>query len=1475
MFNKNDKAPWNAAAGTVFTGAAGYAFLKNKRAFQDAWSAGNTNVIGQTVAESQSMAGFNSVKNTISNATMIDETLQAGVSSFEKRIGTMESIANIHASTYQALMSGGALTHEDALGAMSLINKQGSATGAYKAGLAAVQKHSGNLGAFQSSIKGLTSNVSIQSSISSGGYGRNTRASFSDANNFLLSAEARKNSLRIQDRVKAAADSNVSLTWSYQNVEDILSGKKITTPMMIGTVDKSQIAAIPLANTGVTYGGKNLNTRYITRKAYDESGNIMSFPDVYEQSFVESIEKSKTNAQLKRNVLDANQRLIEHMNVRDSGNRAAAIWSSKYTTSGGLASARLTSQEAISYGANIKEDDVLNLLGRGLYPYTSPGAAGKGTLTTRNLAEDLFGPLGAFASASDRPTQFVRREWGVTKEAKSMATPFKGMFGKNYDRLDRKIQGSLYGRFMYGGQLPSAGEAYSAPQLMTFYAKPANKGYGLGYNAPALNQMLAGEEGVISNRVTGMMEYERILQKKITLDEGFQLNKTLKTALAHKPAIGETIPLSLGLDESFIGIEKGTGKSIMSNRDFDSMTTAIGAELTGPNEAKIYMRERRKLSSNTMWKFFSEENKYMAAAADENKMRSVLGAAGLGDTVSIAGQKVEAMFSGKLVGRNKLALLTQQIEATSMFVGHKMDTGMKVSQEALDFLADPTAALNVKRLLADAAGDADIQIQRNLIGMAKQWEFTQKEMQLTFGLTGEKELKSLVDMGALRPKEAYGIMQSPGVIGLGKGRLGDLAIEGGSGGFGSFEQSGFRALSMKGKTGQRYAAELSQRIVGKGELSAADKMAATITGQEPFFQKLMRKQDTVESLLSGDLIREEGRFVSIGNKVAGFGGSDTLYIPGMGEAPELMRDKIIKGEAIQTPLVKELNAFKRTVRDAATGEVSEAEFEMAADSLRNVATQQSENQAAAQGKIFGSKYLTGQRKNFTKDVDAFRISQKSGNEMFEDLMSRTQSQDQLDFLKSQQDKFRNNEIITGGMWRHPTTGPESFQFVKFRQDMDMVDNMIASPTKFGKMAIDGGAEMPIDVSEMVGFKGDFDRDQFTLSLIGDRRTSDQVRRKMANMSGQEYNQYLFNHYNLKDMMESKLGKKTSPNVLSPDFLREGFRKLTTAKTTTGQVNIAMQKLKLGLQYSQPDQYRPAAEMLYHLEEAVIGGKHGVLGADIYKGISESVQEGGVSGARKLEQVARSVFGDQPIRRTGSITDAMGNVTQHQFDFDPRRFAQTTMSSLDSIRPEVEGVMKAASAARGKNVGNVALEDAIAMFHSRRSGSVDVAQSVMQANADNVGKSTMRVSRAVFRGQTKARSLFGVFKRASKPLLAGAGLAAGIMLMSPSTASTVRNPEGVDGGRNLDPESYGPPGGLEMNPPTPRMNMSPKIYDSGGGRPVSHANIRMRTNDLDSSSSNFMRSARQLSNGSSVNIKTRDDRSMLDPRSLASKIHERL
>ena len=1469
----DERSPlWGITAGAALAGSAGYAGYVHRNAFARAWKTGAIDVTKKATSLTETMPGFN-VGAVLSDAVVADETIRAALVSMEKGFGLSATIGDIHTAAYEAIMAGGKKSHEEALGVLTKINQQGSATDAYSAAIDAVTVASGKSTLFESRLGEFTSDilkrnrafVQAGAVTSEGGIG-GVIAGAADFSK--LSASAKREALAIQENLGVVAKGKFDIDWDYKIIEDLIGGQKVTTPMMIGEVSGIRLAEIPLASTGYTYSGANLTSRYITRGAYRGTGEKIKYAELYQRTVGDAISRARNNTQLKQNLLSAHRTLIEEMGARDSAARAAAVWTGPFVTSGGAAKARLIGMEAIGYG--VPQEDVVNLIGRGagLYPYTSPGAAGKGVLSTQNLAEELFGPLGSLMSAEQRPTQFVRGEWGVTREAKAAAEGFGGTFGGAYNRLGRKGATEFYKKNIYGGMPVTSARAYSVPQLITFYAKPSTKGYGLGYQASALNKMMAAEEGVISARVTDMMEYERIVQKKISFDEGMRINKGLMTELKGRK-IGD-IPLELEgvLPKGFVGIERGTGAEVAGE--------IIGAEVSGPNQATVFMRERKKLSENEMWKFFSEENKFMAAAADKRRMARVLEAAGAGDIADITGQGVEAVFSGKLVGRNQMALITQQTEAISMFLGKQLDMGaLQMTPEIQAFLDNPSAALDVSGIIRRNSSNAAFEIQKNLMGMAKGWGFQQREMQLTFGLASRETLMGAARAGVIDWRTAGHIARAPGVVGLGKGMLGDIATEGGAGRWGSFEQTGFRALSMKGEVGERYAVELSKRIAGKGELGAADVMMSTMLGQEGIMARFGRDVGSLEKLADiapADLIQSEGRFVSLGRRFDAFGGSNVLYIPGLNEAPTMVGDVVAKGKRVNAPLTSELLSFRNLLK---RGKVSGDELELAAANLRTLGLQTAEAQAAARGKVIGSKVLTGMRKTFEKDADVFRISGEMGEQMFEDLIGRAESESQLNFLKQQRAAFREGQIMTGGMWRHPTTGPESFQFVKFKKDAQLANGMVAAPTQYGKLHFQD-KNIPVDVSAMVGFKGDFDRDQFVLSLISDERTNSMARRSINNQQRIAYSQYLFNHYSMKNVIEGKASKGAQLSVLSDDALRQGYRKLSTVKTTTGQVNIALQKLKIGLRATAPGEYRPMAELFWHLEEAAIGGRHGILEGDLYQAIAQSVEEGGEKGIKRMEGVLKTLMGGETRTLSGTITDAYGVTRQHSLHYDPRQWAETAIASYDTVSQDVDISMRAVAAARGKDIGDISLNQAVEMYHARRTGSIDFAQALMQANADNVDNFTLKTSRLMRQGGARARGIMNVIKRAKKPLLAGVGIATGVMLMAPAVSGTIGGgPEGPNAGRGMIPDDYGPPGSQGINPPLPGMNASPRLYDIGGGKMTSRANIRMRINDLDSSSRDFMRSARQVSDGGRVNIRTKDDRSILDPRMLANKIHERL
>jgi hypothetical protein len=1462
----SDRSPlWSLAATGALATGIGFGYTKNKLAFNQAvgnlaqFARGATDdIIGQSLKNTS--ANRFALGRIISNAP-VNEQLGYSIANLSGSLNNIKT--NLHMAAYESVMSSGGVSSKAALAKLNPILEQTSSFDAFKAASSAISDLGGNTSLFESRVRaaeatGVYSSDLLSKSVrSEGGMGRilPKDVMLSD-----LPEEAKSRFLAIQENLSGAAGGKFSISGKAKLISDIVEGEKITTPMGVFNVGGQQIN-IPLSNQArFTYGGANTSTRYIPRQAYTGGGANLSFSEMYERSVVDALQTSKYNTELKNRIYEINQNVIDTMRDRDATARAAAVWSMPEPAmpSGGRARARLMAQQAIAFGATPEE--IESLVGQGkLFAHTSPNAAGKGTLFSSNMSEKLFGPLGSLISAEQRPTQFIRSEWGATALSKQSAQPFSNTFGQFYNRVDRKIKGPEYEKLLYGGANALSGEAYSAPQLMTFYAKPSISGYGLGYESSALNNILAQEEGVVSQSAQNMFEYERTVQKKISLESGLAVDEELLSALKGKRR-GEYVGFKSPVEGArFLGVEAGTGKQVITGAERAGFRqAAIGAELTGVNEATVYIRERRKLQNNELWKFFSEENKFMLGLRNDKEFKNIAKAAGLKNT-TLAGQRIESIMSGKLVQRNKFASITQQIEAASAILSNQVDTGARLmNNDIAAFLSDPAKALNVSAIMQSGAANADVQIQRNLIGLTKKYRFTPEQMGLTFGLT--KSIDPFRDL--LTRRDISAIRNAPGVIGLSKGRLGDLAS--GSWGRGSFEQSGFRLLAMKDAA---YADELSRRLVGTGNLGAVDKLAASVLGQQPLLDKFKRGElESLSDISAKNLVQNEGRYISLGRGFAELGGSKELYIPGLQEAESIVGSVQSGGKLIDSPFVKELKSFRRLMRKGASDE----ELEIAAKGLRNITMSQVESQFAARGKVIGSQILTGMRRTFSENSDVFRISRESASRMFDDLIERA-NPSQAKFLAQQRESALAGNIMHGGMWRHPTTGPESFQFVKYMVDKDLAEGMIAAPSRFGQIQFAGKEAVTADISEMVGFAGDFDRDQYVLASIAERDTLARIEKQMGGAIQSQYNNYVFNHYGMKNLIDNSISKSEVLGMNSAAALKSGYRKLTTAKTTTGQVNLALQRLKLGVQYAAPEKYRPMADLFFHLEQAAIGGKHGTLDSELYQAIAESTK-GGKEGKELLRQAITSIFGGENINISGSFTDAAGNISQHNFNLQAQEAADVAISSYESVKNEIDVAMRSSSLGKGKRVANARLSELIEQFHMRRAGGVDVAQAFMQNQATG-DMFTQRATRAIRQGETKVKGFLNVVKKAKAPLLMGAAAAAGIMLMAPGTAGVLRMPEGPAGGANVTPEDIGPPGGPGLNPPPPRQNIAPRVYDIGSGRETNYANIRMRVDDLDSNSRDFMSSVRSF--GGNTRIQTSDDRSVLDPRLLAKKIHERL
>jgi hypothetical protein len=1474
---------WGYGATAAVAGGVGYGLYRANPAVRAAMSVGTRDVAHDVAAELRTMGRFNVARRGARSAIDdIGENILTNLAASSSP-GTVK--ADIAQATYEAALRGGRSTHTEAYSVYQKIMHQTTVRNAYEQAKAAI-------GELQGDVSLLTSRIS---DLGEGGFygrfmgqegGRLTEIAkaATATGEFVGSRVAREEAAwmsgAVADRAKAiqarldaaASQAGGKIQWTgIQDVEDILEGQRVTTPMLRGRVGGEAIN-IPLKATGMTYGGDQLTARYVTRGAFGTTGDIRDYTTEYVSRLEEMMGAQKTKTSLKNAVIDANHEIVNAMRNRDAAHRSMAIWKmpEAMLPAGGRVKSRMNQMEAVfvgqmteGYRSKVIAESLAG--GRQLYPIGSPETVAKGTFVRGDIAEQLFGPMGRLMGVEQRPTQFIREKFGVTAEAKAAARGFRGEFGRHFSRLERKIQGTEYQGLLYGGYAPTAAQAYTAPQLTAFYAKPSRLETG-----PLAQQMFA-EEAIISRRVAPMMEYERTVQKKIALNEGFRVNKQVLDALKARK-VGELAELGEVGRGGFLGVEFGTGKELWVEGAGGARADIIGAQLTGENQATVFLKERHRLSDEKWWKFFSEDVKFLGKQADDVRMRRLAEAAGIG--TQVAGQDLEAIVSGKLVGRNRMALMTQQIEALSMITAGKMeDRALSLRRQVLakEFMTDPAHYLKIDRLMGDHMADAEYRIQKNMVALAKKFKFSPEEMGLTFGLM---DAKRAAELGIAAEVEA-----APGVVGLFKGRLGDLAFEGGAGGLGKFEQTGFRLLAMKGEEGQRFAAELATRIRGKDELIPANRMMASVLNEMELTERLSKiagkapiDERTLAQMTAGDLLREEGRYVTIGRKIQAFGGAKQIYIPGIKEAQGMMLPTITdKGQRIPSDISRGLEDLRGLVAKGAAQE----EIEDVAARLRTSIVQQTELQASATGKILGTRYLTGIRQTAAQTAQsnaAFRISPRTANRMFEDLIDRAQGTEQKAFLNMQKRKLLDEgEQLIGGVWRHPTTGPESFQFVRYQVDRNLADELIAAPYQMGEIVL-GGKRHKVDVSAMVGMKGDFDKDMFNIAAISDRDTVKRLTAKMKNEVAEGYTGYLFNHYAMKDLIDQRKGPISDlVNLTRQEALEQGARNLTTAKVATPQVNLALQKLKLGLQYAAPKEYRPMAELFWHLEEVAIGGKHGAQQSRMYQDIAHAVRQ---RDASTLESVIKTLMGEKDKVISGQITGPTGDLVPQTMKYSPKRWADQAMQAAVSASEDVEIAYKSARAAKG--IVPQDMSTLVEMYYKRRTGSLDVAQSVMHSKSYGMPGFTERANRVLRQAGTKTRAILGALSKAKAPALVGAAIGAGMMLSAPSVSGALQAPrEGPAGGRNINNIDLGPPAGVGVNPPPPRIMVSPKAYDMGGIKMSSRANIRMSMPDAQQSGGDFMRNARTLASGGNVRVRTTDDREALSPHRLANKIHERL
>jgi hypothetical protein len=1443
---------WNwAAAASIGVGAATTMLLSGGK-IRDAY---NVNA-GRTMRDVASRAAratrfaeqttVNTVSPNISDLTesILSKRFKAGTASAE---GLRQDL--FHAG-YRAAMSTRRVSHDQAIAALSgIFNVPAGSSGSdmFKHTIGALSGLGADVDVFGREIGPVLYQRGVRN------LGSRIDAPLSNVGLTGFSKVDNPYAQEIIDIFHKSRRGNFEFNWKFRYASDVIGGKEVKIPMMIGEIEgHSSKLYIPLENKGFTYSGENLQSRYAMREFYTEAGKTVPYSKVYVNRMAETV-AGATPADIDE-VLSREAAVLHASNIEDEYVAKGAVWqrSESVMTSGALAKARLIRREVApmeKYGEEVAE----GFLGSKFHPYVSPGAAGAGVLTKVNLPEEIYGPIGKFMTAEQRPGQFIRGEWGATIESKLIAQDrgFNGLFGQHYSRLDPKFKGSGFKELLLGNADIVSSEAYTAPQLWAAYAKSS----GGQYKAAELNALLAAEEGYIHPSAAPLLEGERVSSKLIALDEGFAPHPEFIENVRGTTFGAPTKAFTIKGASVEVGRERGTGKAITTEVAGNRRTEVWGGRLINATTGEVSIRERIRVAEDEAVKVFGPGEKHMmSVSSSESQFRKVLTAAGISENT--LGQPIEAILGGEILERNKTAVIMQQTEALSAALSQRAGSGkigFRRTTQIKSFLENPSQVLY---------GNDPYEIQKRLIQVAKAHKIPSSSMGSIFGMASSDDLAQLVKEGVLSKDEALSIAESKSVLGLFKGRFGDLAKEGGVLKRGSLEQSAFRLLAGQGEVGQSLVAELAGRFDKPGSLDELNKMAQSVLGSP-----LTKPTATDLAELSIDsILSEESKYINLGRTFKSFGGSQYLYMPSAVAAPGLASTISESGDSITHPIVKQLITLKRLMAQ----KVPEEQLEKAAEGIRTAIGRHVEAAAAARGDIIGSVALTARKGFQSKDL-VNRIHPKRATQMYDDLIASTTDEKMKEFLRLEQAKALGGEEMPGVFVRHPTTGPYSAAPIRWKVDSSLSEETFALANQRGAAIFKNQKEEVariIDISLQTGTNIDTDGDKGILMAVSDRDTASRILKSTASGVNEDYAKYLLVHGEIKDYVKSIRTK----DVIDYSNVRRtqisGIKKLRTAKTATGVVNMAMQKAKLGLLANAPDKYAQVAPFLEELEQIPISSKHGLLGESIWKEFPKAMEE---KDTLKISKILESTFG--PARELGGTLTVNDLTVKHTYKYDPVELAKDIVEPYHASKQDIDTTIKAASLGKGKSYAEPSLDELARIVNLRARGTVDVGTAAVEEAASGGGLYKTTASEAT-RLTTKVKNAGKAFWNNKWPLTAGVAAAAGLMLMAPDSAGRVPAIRPPSRSGRGEQDAYMPEG-PGIRPPDPRMPMSPSVYDMGSQPYSTNANLYMGSEDLSQNHRSFLARAQSLGGSGRGRITIRDDRNSLDANQLANQISERL
>ena len=1512
-------------AGRQFMGSIGAAASQLKDVAISATRA-SQNIAGQ-MAMAQGGSTFSDIRPRVEVPSVSEASIVGGatgtrmnlVSAIERSVGSKIAIGDITSAAYESLISGGQVGSVDAYIASQKIAGAASGVEAYEMARVAIEENQGVSGVFTQRLEEVigagTYDATRLQALSeakpisrefgatatgevAGGYG-----TYRPAAHGATTPEGAAIASRLEI---AAEEAGIAAGgWKTYEIEDLIRGKTVTTPMLVGRIGeavtdpetgttriegtKVQIPAGAI-DTRISYGGENQTARYYTKPSFDiEGGPTISYAENYTRQLEQSLLAQESSVGAREAVHAKNLEILNAMNERDTAARATGQWGMpwEFMTSGERAKQRIQMAQAVATRVPTKQEAHKIFAeslagGRTLLPIGSPGPVQKGVYATQDIREVLYGPLAPYKPIERRPEQQIRSRWSTTPAAKEAASAFEGPFGESVDRIGRKITGGGYEKLLYGGEGidPRAAEAYGSPSFVTVYSGEGERpGEWLGVRSE--------EQGILRPETAELLEAERTQQVKLEARPGQRAANEIKAM--GREDIGRPVmfdqPIQsrraeAGLStvsegrtiDPVLGVERDTGKLLF----LEEGERVIGAQRTGVEGVTAYKRITRRLQPGEMAKFYTDAVKHeLYMAPTEEAFGEALYAAGGAGVEQATGQRVQAVISGAILDKDPGARAMQQLEAMSIFAGQKLKGGnLLLSERAVaeELLANPMKSLGVH---GKTMPYTELQFAKRMVDKAWGMGFSQEELASTFGHMPQAIAEQVFD------KSNLDAVKRPGqpVIGNPQLRLGTFAGEFAS--TGSYDPSTLAMLSTQGKAGQLVAQDLAGRIQGKEGYAATERMYASMLGTtdpsatiaEEIRGKLGTKGGTPVAQWA-TAVGEQAQDIDLGRRYKGFGGSSLLHIPGRTEMPEAYKTvHSSSGEIIASPFERALERFQG-IAQSPTADV--ASQEAAADMLRREAETVWGRQAAGSGKTLGAVYATGTRESEFLKAGQTGISLGDAESQFDKLIALAKNEDDIAFLKEQRHRLiGEGRDIQGLVTRSPAVSQYAVMPTRLIVDPNLPNGMVSMSKEFSKFQMGNRPPGELDISATIPLAGDFDGDHYVPTLISNRDASASVEREMGHARDAQMGQYFFQQQALKEALDERKVVQDLTTLTPLENLTSGFDKLTAAPERAGKLNTVLSEMRLATMAT----YGPekTAELLGLMEIAEqklgVGGKHGAATATAY---DQLIQSRVAKDPKLLEAGLSTLFGSE-WTKTGEIGSQPVS-----YNFSARRASQEIMSAVSATEQEVQGAMAIRRIAKNRHHSRNA-EDALRIFNMKRT-SIDPAQVAMQARAYGPASFSGVTSRTYRQAEFAASRVAKSASRLKNPAIAIAAIGAGLLLAAPAVSGTLsppRNKEGADGGRNMPQEGLDMAingaimGGYGMQASSGRIMESPRAYQLPSRRVSGIARITMGMDDLDASRRDIMQQANALGQGARVRVNIRDDRNRLDPNMLAQKIHERL